>query len=210
MPFGTAAGFQTSIQMKRLFTLVSTTSSVLFVATAALWITSSIVNIRTGCITMNPQGTEGVRWVQFDLDEREIQLFVERNSLPSGTRKFYFQHWPNHRWPDYRTRYIRIAKFRNHPTVPLTVPRYWGGPWRGSIQHNFVMPFWLVALITAPLALNYARCSLLRRLRLRNSGKGLCSSCGYNLTGNTSGVCPECGCAIRVGANAALSDPPKT
>ena len=25
---------------------------------------------------------------------------------------------------------------------------------------------------------------------------GLCSSCGYDLTGNTSGVCPECGVAI--------------
>lgn len=26
----------------------------------------------------------------------------------------------------------------------------------------------------------------------------LCDACGYNLTGNTSGVCPECGAAAQV------------
>jgi hypothetical protein len=31
--------------------------------------------------------------------------------------------------------------------------------------------------------------------RQRGSG-GLCSRCAYNLTGNTSGVCPECGSAV--------------
>ena len=30
----------------------------------------------------------------------------------------------------------------------------------------------------------------LRRWRRRK--RGLCLHCGYNLTGNTSGVCPEC------------------
>jgi predicted RNA-binding Zn-ribbon protein involved in translation (DUF1610 family) len=27
--------------------------------------------------------------------------------------------------------------------------------------------------------------------------RNACSSCGYNLTGNTSGVCPECGSKIE-------------
>lgn len=26
---------------------------------------------------------------------------------------------------------------------------------------------------------------------------GICDRCGYNLTGNTSGRCPECGCATE-------------
>ena len=30
--------------------------------------------------------------------------------------------------------------------------------------------------------------------------RDLCTHCGYNLTGNTSGVCPECGRAIDSGA----------
>ena len=33
----------------------------------------------------------------------------------------------------------------------------------------------------------------------RRVGKGVCLSCGYNLTGNTTGICPECGYVIAVG-----------
>lgn len=32
--------------------------------------------------------------------------------------------------------------------------------------------------------------------RRRRARPGMCTSCGYNLTGNASGVCPECGTAI--------------
>jgi hypothetical protein len=31
----------------------------------------------------------------------------------------------------------------------------------------------------------------------RRTEQGICSSCGYSLTGNTSGACPECGTAIN-------------
>jgi uncharacterized paraquat-inducible protein A len=33
--------------------------------------------------------------------------------------------------------------------------------------------------------------------RRQRRGKGLCLACGYNLTGNTSGICPECGEPLR-------------
>lgn len=46
--------------------------------------------------------------------------------------------------------------------------------------------FWASAL-SASIALLR---SLLRRRRIPN---GYCQNCGYNLTGNVSGVCPECG-----------------
>ena len=56
------------------------------------------------------------------------------------------------------------------------------------------IPLWfLLALFSAyPLA-NFVRGPLRRHRRRR---KGLCLKCGYNLTGNVSGVCPECGEAI--------------
>ncbi len=38
---------------------------------------------------------------------------------------------------------------------------------------------------------------LARRLRDDRESSLLCSSCGYNLTGNVSGICPECGEPIR-------------
>jgi hypothetical protein len=45
------------------------------------------------------------------------------------------------------------------------------------------MPFLIVALATA-----YLWWSDRRRIP-----PGHCRKCGYNLTGNVSGVCPECG-----------------
>jgi len=47
----------------------------------------------------------------------------------------------------------------------------------------------LVGLLAA-----YPAITLIRgRFRSRPSPKSLCVKCGYNLTGNVSGVCPECG-----------------
>jgi len=52
-------------------------------------------------------------------------------------------------------------------------------------------PIWL----TVPALLAYPAIAFirgpLRRWRWRR--KGCCRNCGYDLTGNTSGVCPECG-----------------
>ena len=41
-----------------------------------------------------------------------------------------------------------------------------------------------------------------RRLRLDRTASGECVTCGYNLTGNTSGVCPECGTPTTAGVKA--------
>jgi hypothetical protein len=45
--------------------------------------------------------------------------------------------------------------------------------------------------------------SLLRSLPPSNPG--LCETCGYNLTGNISGICPECGAAV---VRSAATEPP--
>jgi rubrerythrin len=42
---------------------------------------------------------------------------------------------------------------------------------------------------------------IIRRLRQRPK-VGCCTACGYNLTGNTSGVCPECGTPSTAGVKA--------
>jgi len=62
----------------------------------------------------------------------------------------------------------------------------------GPLRHNIIcIPLWL------PLALlliypSYAVIrGPLRRHRRRK--KSLCANCAYNLTGNVSGICPECG-----------------
>ena len=56
------------------------------------------------------------------------------------------------------------------------------------------IPCALAVLITLAIPIaSYIRNR--RRYRL-----GHCQSCGYDLTGNKSGICPECGTAISVGA----------
>lgn len=57
------------------------------------------------------------------------------------------------------------------------------------------VPFWCpVILFLAYPTLAFLR-GPVRRYRRRK--RGLCVRCGYNLTGNVSGVCPECGTKIE-------------
>ena len=55
------------------------------------------------------------------------------------------------------------------------------------------MPVWVImAAAAAPQAARYVR-RRRRQARDRRAATGHCPACGYNLTGNASGVCPECG-----------------
>ncbi len=53
-------------------------------------------------------------------------------------------------------------------------------------------------LIGLGMVIWYTRLDIRRRLRtqLAQTGIPICIPCGYNLTGNKSGVCPECGTII--------------
>ncbi len=54
-----------------------------------------------------------------------------------------------------------------------------------------LMPFWLLLLLFAcPTAWLFFR-------DRRCPPPGHCKTCGYNLTGNLSGICPECGARIN-------------
>ena len=67
------------------------------------------------------------------------------------------------------------------------------GPGTGGNAGRFLMvavPF----AYPAALAAAAAAWALLSRSRLaRRTRQGACRQCGYDLTGNVSGVCPECG-----------------
>jgi hypothetical protein len=55
---------------------------------------------------------------------------------------------------------------------------------------DVVVPQWVVPAVLGPLPA--ARIVRWRRLR-RRPPTNTCGGCGYDLTGNVSGVCPECG-----------------
>ena len=80
------------------------------------------------------------------------------------------------------------------------VPRYdveqraGPGAGRGTLSVPFLPPLVVSAVLPALWLRRVAR----RRRECRRAGRGLCLSCGYDLTGNASGVCPECGAAARL------------
>ncbi len=84
--------------------------------------------------------------------------------------------------------------------VWLRVRRWdWGSS--SCVVAKCKLPLWLVFLLFAPWpAIAWLRGS---HRRARRRALGLCERCGYNLTGNVSGVCPECGTPIT-----ATSTPP--
>ncbi len=66
--------------------------------------------------------------------------------------------------------------------------------WGFSLDVVFWASVWGALLLTSSRLIRLTR----KRWRMRN---GQCITCGYSLTGNTSGNCPECGAATRAGAS---------
>ena len=68
--------------------------------------------------------------------------------------------------------------------------RFWGETYKvtvgGRVLRSATVPLWIPFL---PVAV--ATVLLWRRKQFPKTAE--CSNCGYNLTGNVSGVCPECG-----------------
>jgi hypothetical protein len=63
--------------------------------------------------------------------------------------------------------------------------------WHG--WSSIIVPSWFAVIGTAVLPACWVR----RRIRNRVRGRrGFCPRCSYDLTGNVSGVCPECGVKI--------------
>jgi len=62
-----------------------------------------------------------------------------------------------------------------------------------GIRDNVPEPVWLTFLILVPLITAYIGGRMTILATRPKTGPGFCSKCDYNLRGNVSGVCPECG-----------------
>jgi len=58
------------------------------------------------------------------------------------------------------------------------------------------VPIWLLAVVMAGVWVGQLRVVMSRGRRTK---PGCCTTCGYDLTGNVSGVCPECGGEVKQG-----------
>lgn len=95
---------------------------------------------------------------------------------------------------------IRVGSRRDVPPVgggwratigpqPFAPVAYRGQFWR--VESSFVrLPVWALVI---PLMIPPIRDSIHERRRLRRKKRNECVECGYNRTGNVSGLCPECG-----------------
>ena len=73
-------------------------------------------------------------------------------------------------------------------------------PWRALFDRLYVPVFlFLVAPSVFWIVIRCRQAMIWHELVRRGT---LCASCGYNLTGNTSGVCPECGTPTTAGVKA--------
>lgn len=170
---------------RRPFAVVSIVSLLLCVATAVLWVRSYYV------------------WDGFDWDRRPGA--VDRCSIGAAAGKVFFSRtWLNSPNSAF-VRFDRPPGFYEHrvPVHSGTLVRPDGSALGFSIartrfagiQDLYVCgPLWAPALFFLILA------SL--RLLVRRPRAGHCNVCGYNLQGNTSGVCPECGTPVQQSATA--------
>jgi hypothetical protein len=96
--------------------------------------------------------------------------------------------WPRPKCP--RDVSLRFPGFTFHHFT-------WPGEWPTGTYWTFAVALIYPLILTAIMpTLWLARYARTRRRR----AAGLCSGCGYSLTGNISGVCPECGKVNEVGA----------
>lgn len=101
--------------------------------------------------------------------------------------------------------WIHIPGYPHPPSGGLSISGGLLGFAWGSGMLNFpdvpyrvvVVPLWAVAAALAVIPAAWAPGAYKRRVRARRRRLGLCLRCGYDLTGNTSGVCSECGEAVQ-------------
>jgi hypothetical protein len=92
-------------------------------------------------------------------------------------------------WDKYEDEYAREGSYWRVPTFnPARDLRDVSFGFNGGC---LTFPYWMLAMTLSVLPVMVFGPPLLRRLKPPRPGH--CLQCSYNLTGNVSGVCPECG-----------------
>lgn len=88
---------------------------------------------------------------------------------------------------------------------------YWGEPGdsleisalaiKGNYEVIIRIPLWLILTVVALLGVPFM---VLGKRSRHDAGHPKCRRCGYDLTGNASGVCPECGMPMTPGTGTQL------
>ena len=115
-----------------------------------------------------------------------------RKSLGCDLHRRYFYIWYNDPKPDKGSTWGMRSGGAKHEFMGLKYVIH-ANSWGYRMIHVRIS-LWLVAMLSGAYpAVAFVRGPLRRRRRRR---RGLCVRCAYDLTGNKSGVCPECGQAV--------------
>ena len=140
--------------------------------------TRTFVTVSLRDIGEQPLGYDDSRFTQlnryFGMD-KPWTIRNRRTTLPRSI-------WP--RWD--------AVSFMTASEADFTLIQHQRQEW--VVGHALQLPYWMLVALATVLPIRYAlgvwRCGTLRR---RCTRRGACQQCSYDLTGNTSGVCPECG-----------------
>lgn len=117
-----------------------------------------------------------------------MQILFLRETLLSGSMKAdqlppSFTGWSNN---------LFIVRHRVRFS-PLESTAY---RWRRWREEELAVQLWPLTLLAVIYPIH---CSRIENRRRKRRGSNHCSDCNYDLTGNRSGLCPECGTALGAG-----------
>jgi hypothetical protein len=187
------------VSHRRLFNITSAVSLLLCIATVALWVRSYRVYDWLGHSSAYQHGewtrirlASGIGGIEFN-----FQRLQQQSPPPPESAGFFFASEPAYPSgifapaPDPETFWYR----HNFASVNIH--------WSWWTYVGFLVPHWLVAaLLTILPIVSFRR---YRHGTAHGAGHP-CAHCGYDLTANTSGICPECGTPVpAVGIDAVES-----
>jgi predicted RNA-binding Zn-ribbon protein involved in translation (DUF1610 family) len=175
--------------MRRLLFGLSALCGILFLVSVFMWLHSYSTGYVLGVRFARPDGRRE-ELLDFSIVDGEFKLSDRR------------QKWPG-RWSYDSITWARILQDGSppYPRSPLWPTRF---EWRTrggtsdcwdctGVPFTTVVPLWSFALL---FMIGAGIWPLVALRRVRRRRKGRCSQCGYDLTGNVSGRCPECGSTV--------------
>jgi hypothetical protein len=173
---------------RTLFTFASLLSLLMCLATVVLWVRSHYV--RDDVFWVNSEMGLGVSCGLGHL------YFWQASTLPP-TPPHSFPWEFHHEVKRPARSVLSLLPTMRHVSVGGVALQWGRGPesdW-GYYHHELFAPAWLVFVTSVFLPSRWAWI----RWQFRNR-ECRCPTCSYNLTGNTSGVCPECGTPVKATA----------
>ena len=156
-------------------------SSVLLLLILGLWVDSYFTPRRVGLSAKGPE-----TWsLNAGLGTISLQnsIYPDPTLNPKNARVVGSEFWGFSSFSNYSIDNPR-------PGQANVVPIY------GSYRF-YTVPFWFAAMLVGTPAVLLLPGHVKDRRRMRRARAGCCLTCGYDLTGNESGVCPECGVKIE-------------